>query len=146
MTKYVEWTEKFFYHILEAEIRKYDKSTPYTPTSPVGEKHNYGVGSDNVGDTHLWAVWHGLKPMNYYRKRMTRFCSEFGFESLPDMKSIDIFAEHKGNYRLMIRCLMPTKNVQTVMIKWFTMLLLALICRRILRIWFIFLKLLKMNV
>lgn len=100
MTKYVEWTEKFFYHILEAEIRKYDKSTPYTPTSPVGEKHNYGVGSDNVGDTHLWAVWHGLKPMNYYRKRMTRFCSEFGFESLPDMKSIDIFAEHKGNYSL----------------------------------------------
>ncbi len=100
MTKYVDWTEKFFYHILEDEIRKYDRSTPYTPTSPVGEKHNYGVQSDNVGDTHLWAVWHGLKPMNYYRKRMTRFCSEFGFESLPDMKSIDIFAEHKGNYSL----------------------------------------------
>ena len=100
MTKYVDWTEKFFYHILEDEIRKYDKSTPYTPTSPVGEKHNYGVGSDNVGDTHLWAVWHGLKPMNYYRKRLTRFCSEFGFESLPDMKTIDIFAEHKGNYSL----------------------------------------------
>ncbi len=100
MTKYVDWTEKFFYHILEEEIRKYDKSTPYTPTSPVGEKHNYGVGSDNVGDTHLWAVWHGLKPMNYYRKRLTRFCSEFGFESLPDMKTIDIFAENKGNYSL----------------------------------------------
>lgn len=100
MTKYVDWTEKFFYHILEDEIRKYDRLTPYTPTSPVGEKHNYGVQSDNVGDTHLWAVWHGLKPMNYYRKRMTRFCSEFGFESLPDMKSIDIFAENKGNYSL----------------------------------------------
>ncbi len=100
MTKYVDWTEKFFHHILEDEVRKYDKSTPYTPTSPVGEKHNYGVQSDNVGDTHLWAVWHGLKPMNYYRKRMTRFCSEFGFESLPDMKSIDIFAEHKGKYSL----------------------------------------------
>lgn len=100
MTKYVDWTEKFFHHILEDEIRKYDLSIPYTPTSPVGEKHNYGVQSDNVGDTHLWAVWHGLKPMNYYRKRMTRFCSEFGFESLPDMKSIDIFAEHKGNYSL----------------------------------------------
>lgn len=100
MTKYVDWTEKFFYHILENEIRKYDNSTPYTPTSPVGEKHNYGVGSDNVGDTHLWAVWHGLKPMNYYRKRLTRFCSEFGFESLPDMKTIDIFAEHNGNYSL----------------------------------------------
>lgn len=93
MQKYVKWTEKFFYHILEPEIRKYDKNTPYTPGSPVGESHNVGVESDNVGDTHLWGVWHGLKPMNYYRKRMTRFCSEFGFESLPDMKAIEKFAK-----------------------------------------------------
>ena len=50
MTKYVDWTEKFFYHILVNEIRKYDISTPYTPTSPVGEKHNYGVVSDWSSD------------------------------------------------------------------------------------------------
>lgn len=93
MQKYVKWTEKFFYHILEPEIRKYDKNTPYTPGSPVGEAHNVGVESDNVGDTHLWGVWHGLKPMNYYRKRMTRFCSEFGFESLPDIKAIEKYAK-----------------------------------------------------
>ncbi len=31
MQKYVKWTEKFFYYILEPEIRKYDKNTPYTP-------------------------------------------------------------------------------------------------------------------
>lgn len=92
MKKYVDYTEKFFYHILEAEIRKYDKSTPYSPGSPVGISHNKGIDSDNVGDTHLWGVWHGLKPMNYYRKRMTRFCSEFGFESLPDIKTIREFA------------------------------------------------------
>lgn len=92
MKKYVDWTEKFFYHILESEIRKYDISTPYTPGSPVGISHNKGVDSDNVGDTHLWGVWHGLKPMNYYRRRMTRFCSEFGFESLPDIKAIKKFA------------------------------------------------------
>jgi len=93
MKKYVDYTEKFFYHILEPEIRKFDTSTPYTPGSPIGISHNKGVGSDNVGDTHLWGVWHGLQPMNYYRKRMTRFCSEFGFESLPDIKMIEAFAE-----------------------------------------------------
>lgn len=92
MTKYIEWTEKFFYHILPDEIRKYNDFTPYTPTSPVGTAHNENVGADFVGDTHLWGVWHGLQPMNYYRKRMTRFCSEFGFESLPDMKTIKTFA------------------------------------------------------
>lgn len=93
MTKYVDWTEKFFYNILEPEIRKYDMQTPYTQGSPIGISHNKGVYSDNVGDTHLWGVWHGLKPMTYYRKRMTRFCSEFGFESLPDMKAIEQFAK-----------------------------------------------------
>lgn len=30
--------------------------------------------------------------MKYYRRRMTRFCSEFGFESLPDIKTIERFA------------------------------------------------------
>lgn len=93
MKKYVDWTEKFFYHILESEIRKYDTATPYNPGSPVGVSHNKGIDSDNVGDTHLWGVWHGLKPMDHYRKRMTRFCSEFGFESLPDIKAVEKFAE-----------------------------------------------------
>lgn len=93
MTKYVDWTEKFFWHILEPEIRKYDTATPYTQGSPIGTSHNKGVYADNVGDTHLWGVWHGLKPMTYYRKRMTRFCSEFGFESLPDIKAIEQYAQ-----------------------------------------------------
>lgn len=92
MQKYVEWTETFFHNMLGDEIRLYDQSTPYTPGSPIGISHNKGVSADNVGDTHLWGVWHGLQPMNYYRKRMTRFCSEFGFESLPDIKSIQKFA------------------------------------------------------
>lgn len=91
--KYIEWTEKFFYTILEEHIRKFDRVTPYTPGSPCGVKHNVGFNADNVGDTHLWAVWHGLQPLDYYRKRMTRFCSEFGFESLPDIKTIERFAQ-----------------------------------------------------
>lgn len=91
MKKYVDWTEKFFYHILEPEIRKFDKRTPFTPGSPTGSSHNKDVQSDRIGDTHLWGVWHGLRSMKYYRNRMTRFCSEFGFESFPDMKTIKSF-------------------------------------------------------
>lgn len=95
MPKYIEYTEKFFYNILEPEIRKFDSVTSFTPGSPVGKSHNEGVYADNVGDTHLWGVWHGLKPMDYYRRRMNRFCSEFGFESLPDMNTVRTFAEPK---------------------------------------------------
>ncbi len=92
MKEYLRWTKLFFYDILEPELRKQDTHTPYIPGSPTGISYNDGVNADNVGDTHLWNVWHGLQPMNYYRKRMTRFCSEFGFESLPDLKAIEQFA------------------------------------------------------
>lgn len=91
--KYVRWTEKFFYDILPDEVRKYDEDTPFIPGTPCGVGHMKGFDRDNVGDTHLWAVWHGLQPMKYYRKRMTRFCSEFGFESLPDIKTIRQYAK-----------------------------------------------------
>ncbi|NMP38474.1 MAG: glycoside hydrolase family 2 protein [Clostridiales bacterium] len=93
MKKYLEWTQRFFYTILEPELRKCDTATPYIPGSPCGVDYGEGISSDNAGDTHLWAVWHGLCPMNYYRKRLTRFCSEFGFESLPDIKTIRSFAK-----------------------------------------------------
>ena len=93
--KYIKWTEKFFYDILPEEVRKYDEDTPFIPGSPCGTGHMKEVDGDNHGDTHLWAVWHGLQNMKYYRKRMTRFCSEFGFESLPDIKTIRTFAEEK---------------------------------------------------
>lgn len=92
MQKYVDYTEKFFYEMLEPEVRRFNTFVQYIPGSPIGISHNNGVHSDNVGDTHLWGVWHGLQPMNHYRRHMTRFCSEFGFESLPDMKTIETFA------------------------------------------------------
>ncbi len=92
-TNYVAWTEKFFWDILPEAVSRFDKVTPYIAGTPIGISHDNGFSNDNVGDTHLWAVWHGLKPMNYYRKRMTRFCSEFGFESLPDIKTIETYAK-----------------------------------------------------
>ena len=95
MRKYIKWTEIFFYQILEKEVRKYDTVTSFIPGSPCGSAYGEGINSDNVGDTHLWSVWHGMASMKEYRNRMTRFCSEFGFESLPDIKTIRLFAEEK---------------------------------------------------
>ena len=91
--KYVRWTKKFFYDLLPPFLKQYDDMTSFISGTPCGISHCKGVDHDNVGDTHLWAVWHGLQPMNYYRSRLTRFCSEFGFESLPDIKTIRTFAQ-----------------------------------------------------
>lgn len=94
--KLIEWEEKFFYTVLPSELRKYDSVTEFIEGSPIsGKGFRKKTNSDNFGDTHLWAVWHGLQPLNYYRKRYTRFCSEFGLESLCDMRTIEEFAEPK---------------------------------------------------
>lgn len=90
--RYIKWTGRFFYDILPEEMRKYDPYTPYSPGSPAGTGFGKDIRSDNHGDTHIWGVWHGLKPMTFYRSRPTRFCSEFGFECLPDMKTVSSFA------------------------------------------------------
>jgi len=89
---YVKWTEIFFYHILPELVTAADDITPYVPGSPFGTNFMENVSADHSGDTHLWEVWHGLRPMTYYRERFTRFCSEFGFESLPDLKTVKKFA------------------------------------------------------
>ena len=96
---FVKANKKFFWEELELELRKYDTQTAYIPTSPVGVEFNKAVSSDNHGDNHLWIVWHGLQDVKYYRKRKTRFCSEFGFESLPDLKTIEKFAD-KEDYSI----------------------------------------------
>lgn len=93
--KIVQWYKKFFYEILADFVAKLDPDTPYIPTSPIGESFRKGVTGDDHGDTHMWNVWHGQKPLNYYRTRPTRFCSEFGLESLPSMDAICQFAEEK---------------------------------------------------
>ena len=88
----MKWNEQFFYHILPRWVEELDGATPYIPGSPCGNAFLKNVQSDNIGDTHLWAVWHGLQPLTYYRRRNTRFCSEFGFESIPDPKTVATFA------------------------------------------------------
>ena len=48
-----------------------------------------------TGDCHYWSVWFGSQPFSEYRKQKIRFCSEFGFQSFPSMKTIRSFAEEK---------------------------------------------------
>ncbi|MEG1791808.1 MAG: glycoside hydrolase family 2 protein [Clostridia bacterium] len=93
--KLIEWTERFFYKLLPSQLAELDGVTPYIVGSPAGDSYLKNINSDGTGDTHLWHVWHGLRPLNYYQKRYTRFCSEFGLESLCDIKTISTFATEK---------------------------------------------------
>lgn len=91
--------EQFFYHQLPEHIKDY-AVVDYIATSPIGDKPFSKNTADEVGDTHMWNVWHGLKPLNYYEKRYTRFMSEFGLESLPSMTAIKQFATEEKDFDL----------------------------------------------
>ena len=84
----IEYYDEMFNHIIKDATHKYDPVTEYWPSSPFSADEGTRPNDFNDGDVHYWDVWHGLKPiddaMNYY----FRFCSEYGFESLPDIKTL----------------------------------------------------------
>lgn len=90
--KLKKWTKIFFYEILAEIVKKTDPATPFISGSPTSYEYGKFTGNQNIGDTHLWAVWHGLQPLTAYRKNFTRFCSEYGLESLAPMDTIRSFA------------------------------------------------------
>ena len=67
--------------------------TFYWPSSPCSGGGLDDPNNPAKGDVHDWEVWHGGVPFTAYRKKHYRFCSEFGFEAFPSMKTIRSFAK-----------------------------------------------------
>ncbi|WP_026473621.1 beta-mannosidase [Alkaliflexus imshenetskii] len=81
--------EKVFHEIIPQILEKEDPTRQYWPSSP-----SYGWGhkeATTMGDNHYWGVWWGKEPFEMYRKRVSRFMSEFGFQSFPDWSTIKTF-------------------------------------------------------
>jgi len=79
--------------ILPEIVRENDPETFYWPASPSSKGGFVEPNSENMGDMHYWAVWHGRKPFTSYRDVYPRFMSEFGLQSFPCMKTVKSFAE-----------------------------------------------------
>ncbi len=86
--------------IIPNVVRHYDPQTFYWPSSPSSGGGFDNSGAENKGDSHYWAVWHSLKPFTDFKKHFFSFCSEYGFESIPCMKTVKTFAED-GDLNLM---------------------------------------------
>lgn len=90
----VSWEDysKLFDDLLPSVVSDLDSQTDYwpgSPHSPKGDRNDW-INPD-WGDTHLWFVWHGKQPFEWYRTRPDRFCSEFGFQSFPEPQMVDEF-------------------------------------------------------
>jgi len=60
---------------------------PCSPHTPVGDRKDFN--NPDSGDAHLWSVWHGRLPFEWYRTCTHRFNSEFGFQSFPEPRTVD---------------------------------------------------------
>ena len=81
-----------FSGILPRVVARLDAETPYWPSSPSAD---YEALSDHYqsGDDHIWDVWHGRVPFSTYETHHARFVTEYGFQSFPEIKTIEAFTQ-----------------------------------------------------
>lgn len=88
----IGWSDykKLFDALLARVVRDLAPDTDYWPSSPHsphGDRSDFN--NPDCGDAHLWDVWHGKKPFEWYRTCGHRFNSEFGFQSFPEPKTVN---------------------------------------------------------
>jgi beta-mannosidase len=92
--KFYMWQDYLteFSGILPRVVARLNAETPYWPSSPSSD---YEAVSPvfHSGDDHFWDVWHGRVPFSTYESDHSRFVTEFGFQSFPEMKTIEAFTQ-----------------------------------------------------
>jgi beta-mannosidase len=81
-----------FSGILPRVVARLNAETPYWPSSPSAD---YEALSDHYqsGDAHIWDVWHGRVPFSTYETHHPRFVTEYGFQSFPEMRTVEAFTQ-----------------------------------------------------
>ena len=80
---------KLFYDTIPNAIREDDRTRDYVPTSPTA---GFAGRAYKTGSLHYWDVWHGREPFENYRNHIGRFMTEYGFQSFPDLESVNRFS------------------------------------------------------
>ncbi len=67
--------------------------TFYWPSSPSSGGNFDNPNDEMRGDSHYWGVWKEGRDFNDIVNHPMRFCSEFGFQSFPSMKTVKTFTK-----------------------------------------------------
>ena len=79
-----------FSGVLARTVNRLAPETPYWPSSPSSDYEETSPAYQS-GDFHDWSVWHGRVPFSEYEKHFPRFMTEYGFQSFPEMRTIEAF-------------------------------------------------------
>lgn len=80
--------EKIFHTILPDAVSKYDGRSYWSSSPKIGFRD---LRSTKIGDMHYWGVWHLEKPFAEFKNYIGRFMSEFGFQSFPEIRTIESY-------------------------------------------------------
>lgn len=81
---------KIFHGVLPQVCASLDPSRPYWPSSPSSNLED-DPDSQRMGDVHYWQVWHASAPFSEYEKQHPRFMSEYGFQSFPQLETVNTY-------------------------------------------------------
>jgi beta-mannosidase len=79
-----------FSGVLPRVVERLAAETPYWPSSPSADYEEISDAYQS-GDMHDWSVWHGRVPFSEYEKHFPRFMTEYGFQSFPEMRTVEEF-------------------------------------------------------
>ncbi len=80
--------EAIFHNILPDAVKKYDNRFYWSSSPKIGFRD---LRSTKIGDMHYWGVWHEEKPFAEFKNYIGRFMSEFGFQSFPELRTIESY-------------------------------------------------------
>jgi beta-mannosidase len=89
--------KRMFHELLPAVVAAEDPGRFYTRSSPSANDDKVPPNKRNWGDMHFWGVWHAENPYEAYADNISRFMSEYGFQSFPDFASVRRYTAPDGS-------------------------------------------------
>lgn len=80
-----------FYDIIGSMVKTLAPQTSYIASSPISDEPF--ITSSTSGDAHYYLSYDNMRPYREFRSQNFRFLSEIGFQSYPDIKTIESFTE-----------------------------------------------------
>ena len=81
-----------FHQVLPAVVAQEDPGRFYTRSSPSANEDGVPANKKGLGDMHYWGVWHSEEPYTKYADNTSRFMSEYGFQSFPELATVAQYA------------------------------------------------------
>ncbi|HVZ74792.1 MAG TPA: glycoside hydrolase family 2 protein [Polyangia bacterium] len=84
--------DRVFREVLPRVVAEEDAGRFYTSSSPSANEPDVPPNKLGWGDNHYWGVWHSEAPYTDYATHVSRFMSEYGFQSFPTLDTVAKYA------------------------------------------------------